>query len=126
MKREICAVLLLAILIGGSIWNIRRAESLTAEIKEHLALSEKALFADDPDYAEEQLEAALRIWMAARGYTQVFLRHQELDSISDAFYDTLEALHSEEIPALPAVYGRLRYHLDCVTAMEHVRWGSVF
>ncbi len=126
MKREICAVVLLAALVSVSFWNIRRANNLTGEIKEHLNLSEKALLAGDPDYAQEQLEAALRLWFAARGYTHVFLRHPELDNTTDAFYETLQALRGEEIPALPAAYNRLRYHLDCVSEMEHVSWGSVF
>ena len=92
MKREICALLLLAALAAASYWNIHRADTLTAEIKDHLELSEKALLANDPKYAVEQLEAALRIWLSARSYTQVFLRHPELDETSDIFFETLKDL----------------------------------
>ena len=126
MKREICAALLLAVLIAASVWNIHRADALIGEIREHLELSEKALLAADPDYAREQLEAAKRIWLSARGYTQVFLRHPELDSTSDVFYETLQELRGGEYRALPAAYQRLRYHLDCIREMEHVSWGTVF
>ena len=126
MKREICAALLLLVLIGASVWNIRRADRLTDEIREHLALSERALLAADPNYAKEQLEAAKRIWLSARGYTQIFLRHPELDGTSDVFYETLQDLQAGELRALPAAYERLRYHLDSIRDMEHVRWGTVF
>jgi len=126
MKREICAALLLLVLIGASVWNIRRADRLTDEIREHLELSERALLAADPNYAKEQLEAAKRIWLSARGYTQIFLRHSELDGTSDVFYETLQDLQAGELRALPAAYERLRYHLDSIRDMEHVRWGTVF
>jgi hypothetical protein len=126
MKREICALLLLAALAAASYWNIHRADTLTAEIKEHLEFSEKALLANDPKYAAEQLEAALRIWLAARNYTQVFLRHPELDETSDIFFETLKDLRGGEIRALPAEYERLRYHIDSISDMEHLSLGSVF
>ena len=126
MKREICAVLLLAALAAASYWNIHRADTLTTEIKDHLELSEKALLANDPKYAVEQLEAALRIWLSARSYTQVFLRHPELDETSDIFYETLKDLRGGEIRALPAEYERLRYHIDSISDMEHLSLGSVF
>jgi len=125
MKREIFAALLLIALIAASVWNIRRADSLIGEIEEHLALSEKAMLAADPEYAQAQLEAAKRIWLSARSYTQIFLRHPELDSTSDVFYETMEALKGGEIRSLPAAYERLRYHLDSIREMEHISWGTV-
>ena len=126
MKREICALLLLAALAAVSVWNIRRADALTDEIREHLELSEKALLADDQKYAGEQLEAALRIWLSARAYTQVFLRHPELDATSDVFYETLRDLRAGETRALAAGYERLRYHIDSISDMEHLSLGSIF
>ena len=126
MKREICALMLLAALAAASVWNIRRADALTDEIREHLELSEKALMADDKKYAGEQLEAALRIWLAARSYTQVFLRHPELDGTSDVFFETLRDLRAGETRALSAGYEQLRYHIDSISDMEHLSLGSIF
>jgi len=126
MKREICAVLLLAALASGSVWNIRRVDALTDEIREHLELSEKALLSGDKKYAGEQLEAAQRIWLAARAYTRVFMRHPELDQTSDVFFETLRELRGGETRALSAEYERLRYHLDSISEMEHLSLGSIF
>ena len=126
MKREICALLLLAALIAASVWNIRRVETLISDVEEHVALSEKALLAGDGKYAAEQLEAAFRIWRAAKAYTQTILRHTELDCTSDAFFAARRELSAGEIRAVPAVYDQLRYHLDCIAGMEKVTWGTVF
>ena len=126
MKREIGALALLGLLIFASLWNIRRADGLIGEIKEHVALSEKAVLAGDKTYASEQLEAAFRIWGAAKAYTQILLRHTELDGTSDAFYTAMRELKAGELRALPAVYDQLRYPLDCIAGMEHVGWGTIF
>ena len=126
MKREIGALALLGILIAGSVWNIRKADRLTGEIREHIEISEQAVRAGDSKYAVEQLEAALRIWLAARDYTQIVLRHPELDETSDVCYETLQALKGGEYRAVPAAFERLHYHLDCIADMEHVRPGSIF
>lgn len=126
MKREICALLLLGALVAASVWSIRRADGLIAEVKEHVALSEKAVRAGDPAYAAEQLEAAFRVWLAAKNYTHTLLRHTELDGTSDAFYAAMRELDAGEIRAVPAVYDQLRRHLDSIAGMEHVTWGTVF
>ena len=62
MKRELFALLLLAGLALVSFWNIRRIDGIREQLEEHLGLSEKAVLSGDPEYAEEQLKAAQRIW----------------------------------------------------------------
>ena len=126
MKREIGALLLLAALFGVSLWSIRRTDRLTDEVEKHLELSEKALRADDRETAEAELEAALRVWQADKRYAHVFLRHAEIDSISDAFFALQQGLRGGDGAELGAAYDLLRYHLECVDSMEHISPGSVF
>ena len=117
MKREIGALLLLAVLFGVSLWSIRRTDRLTDEVEKHLELSEKALRADDRETAETELAAALRVWQADRRYAHVFLRHAEIDSISDAFFALQQGLRGGDGAELGAAYDLLRYHLECIDSM---------
>lgn len=126
MRRELGALLLLAALIGASVWSIRRVDALTAEAGAHLERSEKALLSGDRRNAEAELDAALRIWRCAGGYTEVFLRHSELDSIRDAFYTLQREVRAGEGKELTALYELLEKRLDCLASMEHVSLGSVF
>ena len=126
MKREIGAMLLLFLLAAVAVWNIHRTDALTAELEEHLELSEKALLSGDRDYAAEQLEAARRIWLSARNYTRVFLCHPSLDAASVVFYEIMQDLRAGETRGLSASFERLRYHLDSIAEMEHVSLGSIF
>ncbi|MBQ9685295.1 MAG: DUF4363 family protein [Oscillospiraceae bacterium] len=126
MKRETGAAALLILLLAVSLWNIRRVDQTVDEIEEHLKYSEKAALGGDSAFAEAELEAALRLWRAADNYTHVFIRHPEIDTANDAFYTLMQLLRAGEGRSLTAAYDQLRYHLEGIASMEHIRVGSVF
>ena len=126
MKRELFAALLLAGLFAAALWSIGAMDRLRDEVEAHLERSEKAAVAGDYRRAEDELEAALRIWRGADGYTHVFIRHAEIDSTTDAFFETLRGLRARDGRELTASYDLLRHHLGCIDAMEHISLGSVF
>ena len=126
MKKESAAAALLILLLALSLWSIRRVDRTVEEIEEHLQYSEKAALGGDSPYAEAELEAALRLWHAADRYTHVFIRHPEIDSANDAFYTLMQLLRAGEGRSLTAAYDQLRYHLEGIASMEHIRLGSVF
>ena len=126
MTRESFAALLLAALIAVSLWSIRRVDGLTDEIEQHLANSEKAALAEDYENAALEADAALRIWLDASAYTQVFIRHPEIDSTAEAFYSLRQELGAQNARALAPAYALVRYHLGCIRELEHLSPGSVF
>ena len=126
MTRESYAALLLAALIAVSVWSIRRVDRLSDELEAHLAKSEKAALAEDYENAALEADAALRIWLGAKTYTHIFIRHPEIDSVADAFYSLRQTLDARNARELPPVYDLLRYHLGCIREMEHISVGSVF
>ena len=125
MKRELAAIIVLVLLIAGSWLNLRCLDSLTGVLEEKLILSQNAAEAGSMDIAEEALTDALDIWLSADGYTHIFIRHAEIDTISDAFYELYDALLSSENDALEAAYGKLIYHLDSVAEIEHLSLRSI-
>ena len=126
MKREIFALLLLASLAALSVWNTHRVDAVTAEVEEHLRLSEKAVMAGDPIYAGDELKAATRLWLSARHVTRVFLSHPELDDASQLFFEAVQCLREGETRSMPAAFAQLRVRLNCVRDMQHVSFQSVF
>ena len=126
MKRELAAGGLLLLLLLAAAWNIRRADFLTEQIGRNLERSEHAARRGDFELARTAAENALALWNNASGYTSVFLRHPDLDSVADAFYDLQELLLMRESEALQAGYERLRYHLETLDWMEHLSLGTLF
>ena len=126
MKREICAGALLLLLALCAWLNIRHIDSLTDSVSTCLDRSEAAAERGDYTAALNALETGLSIWDGAHSYTNIFIRHPELDDTYDTFYELKETLLQQDAAALPAAFQKLQYHLDCIAFMEHLSPGSVF
>lgn len=125
MRREHAAMLILAAIIFGAWVNLRYMDSLTGRIEAKLELSQKAAEQGSADISEAALLDALEIWLNADGYTHIFIRHSEIDAISDAFYELYDTLLSGETDALAPAYAKLIYHLESVKDIEHLSLRSL-
>lgn len=123
--RELAAIAILVLLIAGSWLNLCYLDSLTGTLEEKLLLSQNAAEIGNVDIAEKALTDALDLWLNADGYTHIFIRHAEIDTISDAFFELYDTLLSGETDALKAEYGKLLYHLDSVAGIEHLSLRSI-
>lgn len=124
-KRDYIAIGVLAVLLALSVYNLASIDALTGDIGIALSKSQSAAEKLDFKSAREYLNAGLELWLDADEYTHIFLRHPELDSTSDAFYELEEVLLQEDLTACAAAYGKLRYHLNSIDSMEHLSLGSI-
>lgn len=125
MKRELAAGALLLLLIIGSIWNILYLDRFIEELDAMLNQAEYAAQNGDWDTARSFASLATRRWNAADDYTHIFIRHPEIDSTADAFYELSQLLLQED-EGFEAAFGKLRYHLYSIKGMEHPSLGSIF
>ena len=126
MKRELAALGLLLLLAVGSTWNIHHIDKLTDGIRREVLLSQQAAARGDYRAAEDHLLRGLQRFQNAAPYTQIFIRHAEINSCMDAFFDCAGALREEEGEAAAAACEKLLYHLRCIDEMEHPLPGSIF
>ena len=124
MKKEIIALLLLVLLFAASLFNIWYFDRLCMDIAGEVNASSDALERGDMDAAQEHLNSALHTWLDADSYTHIFIRHPEIDSTADAFYELGQALE-ENSESCRAAYDKLLYHLESIRTMEHLRFGSI-
>ena len=124
MNRELAAGALLLLLIAGAWWNIHAVDTLTGDILAGLDASQAAEEQGKHLAAQAALEKALTRWLEADSYTHIFIRHAEIDSTADAFYELQSQLLSGEGDS-SAAYDKLRYHLDSIQRMEHPSFGSI-
>jgi hypothetical protein len=128
MKRELFAAALLIALFVGAWFNIQTVDKLSNELLQSVDESEEAYNAGDSVRATAAMEQALLCWLDADSYTHIFIRHSEIDSTSDAFYELQQALHDAILDPdsdCSAAYGKLRYHIRSIQQMEHPRLGSI-
>ena len=125
MSRESLAALLILLLILGAWWNIGAVDSLSRDMLSALEESEQAADRGDCYGALRAMDKALDRWLNADSYTHIFIRHSEIDSTADAFYELRELLLSGDLDSCDAAYGKLRYHIISIQEMEHPSLGRI-
>lgn len=126
MKKELLALALLAAVVFLSIWDLRYLDRLTGPL---LAMTEEACSlarAGKAAEAEETARRAQEAWLKAGPYTHVFLRHPEVDAVSDAFCAFRGAIAGGGPGELTGAYLSLQSRLRGIREMEQPRLGSIF
>ena len=125
MKRELCAGLLLLLLVAAAVYSLNRMDRLIGLVEAPLSLSEAAAARGDYDEALSQFERALNLWEGSRRFTDVLLPHAELDEAREIFYELMTLLLQQDAQALPACYRNLSAQLEHISYMEHLSVGTV-
>ncbi len=125
MKKECFAAALLLLLFAAALINIACLDRLIGRIEADVERAEALAEAGDFSAAEAALDTAIEHWIAANAYTHIFIRHPEIDSTSDAFFELKELLAEENAEGFPSAFDKLAYHLNSIDEMEHIRLGSV-
>lgn len=126
MKREIAAGAVLLLLAIGSWINLNYLKGFTGGLEEQLELSRA--FCDSGRFvlAEDVLAQAADEWLGADGYTHIFIRHPEIDSTTDAFFELMSDVRAGDAESASGGYEKLAAHLNSLYTMERVTLGSIF
>lgn len=123
--KELIASLLLLALLTGALLNIGYLRGFTAELTDELEESRKAAQTGDWEKAEKTLRSAIESWNASDRYTHIFIRHSEIDSATDALYELLSDVISQDMESAGGSYEKAQSHLSSIYTMERVTLGSV-
>ncbi len=126
MKKEIIALALLIALFAASLYNFHYLENMVSDIFDLASDSYERLNQGDTEGSKQKLEQAIAQWEEADGYTHIFIRHSEIDSTSDAMFETLGCITAEEVEEAEGAFRCLFYHLDSLVGMERISLGSIF
>ena len=124
MKREYIAVLLIAAIMTLALINIRHIENKTLTLTSDIELAENLYINGDKAGAVDGIEASLDSWLHWDSYSHIMLRHNEIDIITDAYYELLTELEGES-KAPSASFDRLKEELRSVIVKERVTLGSI-
>ena len=125
MKREGLVAMLLFAMFTASLINLHHLDRLIGSVEDRLQESRAAAGAENFEAAQQTADEALSLWLKAEPYTHIVLRHPEVDSISDAFFELKEKLAEQETGEVYASFDLLLYHLSCIQRMEHPYLGSI-
>lgn len=126
MKKEIAAAVIALLLVAGAVVNTLWLKGFIGDLNRTIDDSRASCEAGDFDEAESLLREAIDGWNGAEGYTHIFIRHSEVDSATDAFYELLSLVCAQDAKSAVGAYEKLRAHLDSLYTMERVTVGSIF
>lgn len=118
MKHWLSPLLVLALLLGASLWNARcvsrSVEDWCAELEVSLALAQEA----DWDGARAALDAVYTSWSARQTYFHIMLEHAELDAAEALFAASRSFAQEEEGAEFRAETAELITQLRLLREME--------
>ena len=126
LKRELAAAAVLALLIGISVWNLGKIDSLTEEIEVALCKSRTSVEHLDFRQAREHMADAIVLWMDAEKYTHCFISHAQISDASQALYQLQQTIAEEDPISCGPEYSRVRYLLQSIRDVERPSLGSIF
>ena len=125
MKKEGLAVAIILFVILGSVLNLRYLKSFIhdLDVQTNEAVSEAE--AENWITAEELASDVMMQWIKMDKYTHVFIRHGEIDAVTDAFCSLLGAIKSRDTSEIFTAHLTLHSRLNELVEMERVTPGSI-
>ena len=126
MKKELFAVALLALILALSVLNTRAIGSLCGDLE--ALVRDSASAAEKENWAESQqkLETAIALWQKHEGYTGIVLRHTDIETLTDDFFELTEHIYTRDPAATKAASALVCEHLKSIAKMESFDFGSIF
>lgn len=126
MKKEIAAAIILIALFAGVMVNIKVSSNIILSLEDDVTAAYESARNGDFDRAKPQLDAAIEHWMSLDGYTHIFMRHSEINSTTEAYFQLKSDIYAEDIGAAEGSYSLLMADLDSLMTMEQISFGSIF
>ena len=125
MKKEGFALFLLIAIVFGSVINLHYLKSLSFELIQSVVSASAEADLGNWEEAEAQAAAAMGRWTGSDKYTHVFVRHGEIDAITEDFCAVLGAIRGRETGELYASRLSLVSRLENLYEMERFKAGSI-
>lgn len=126
MKKELIAAVLLAVIFAGVMLNIRASERIVSSLMSEVDAAYAQLKGGDNESAVKTIDRAIERWLTLDGYTHIFIRHSEINSTTEAFFQFKSDIGSGDADAAEGSYGLLSETLRSIMTMEQISLGSIF
>lgn len=126
MKKELAAAGLLLTILLVSLWNTRHLRLLLDDLQDRTTLSLSAAESGQWETASAASEALALRWENAEAYTQVFIRHPDIEAMSDALTSLCGAVRSQDADAVFTAAMSVSTRLEAIRKSETLSPGSIF
>ena len=117
---------MLAVMFALSFYSIHHLRTLTDEL---CMLADNAADLAEEDQWEKAAEAAGALekrWMESMRFTQIILRHSEIDFTTESIFELLRGVYAKEKEDVKSAARLTQSHLINLVSMERISLGSIF
>ena len=125
MKKEGLAITIILFVILGSVLNLRYLTSLIHELAAQTNKAVSEAEAENWTTSEALASDVMMQWMKMDKYTHIFIRHGEIDAVTDAFCSLLGAIKSRDTSDIFMAQLTLHSRLNELVEMERVTPGII-
>ena len=125
MKKEWIAILLLGGILAGNLWNLRHMDTLAQALLRTTEDAYSASVEEDWPSAVTMAENARRLWFSEELYTHIFIRHPEIDSLTDELCDLRGAIEGRDSAEILGAYLSVTARINSILKMEMPSVGSI-
>ena len=118
MKRLWAAAAILAVLLGGTLWNAWYAERLTGGMIQRLERAQERTAQGNWEEASNLSHQAFQSWQDHEVYLHILMRHSDTDEILNSFRALEQYLALEETDQYTAANAELITQLELLAEME--------
>lgn len=119
MKRLVCSLLLLALLVGLASLHVWYLTSQAHVLSQQLERAQQQVQAGNWEEAYAMTQQAWEQWEGQMFYLHITLHHADIDQVSTAFQETLAILEQQEQPGeYAAANARILYQLELLVEGE--------
>lgn len=123
MKEFVAGALLLTLLILSFV-NVNYIERKTEDLSELITKAELLYQEGDRQEATNRVHESLDTWLDWNSYSHIMMRHTEVDLITDAYYELLDALEGDE-PVTQAGFRSVLEKLADIVTKERISLGAL-
>lgn len=125
MKKEGLAIAIILCVTVASVLNLRYLKSFIHELDAQTSEAVSEAEAQDWAAAEALASEVMMQWIGMDKYTHIFIRHGEIDAVTDAFCSLLGAIKSRDASDIFTTQLTLHSRLNELVEMERVTPGSI-
>lgn len=119
MKRLVCSMVLLVLLVGLATLHVWYLTSQTHALSQQLGQAQQEVQAGNWEEAYAMTQQAWERWESQMFYLHITLHHADIDQVSTAFQETLAILEQKEQPGeYAAANARILYQLELLVEAE--------
>lgn len=126
MKKELFAAALLILILALSLINTRAITNICDDLKDAVAQAGEAAEAGDWGESTRLINSAISLWQSHDVYTHIVLRHTDIETLSDDFFELSEHINSQDTGSVRSAVRLVQEHLTGIVEMESFKPGSIF